>query len=250
MLAKSELPILFNGEMVRALHAGKKTQSRRPVKIGKKNPLDAKQLWVRETFSVPTVYDGAKPTDVHPGVKVTYPATGTCDGLKMRPSIHMPRWASRTNLKVRWTTPALLHCMTHSHAVAEGIDASCFCGDFCNIAGPNGCSELLCDRPNSLAAQKFILLWDSIYAKEGFAWKTNPLVWVVVFELIPEETKELYVVFGYSSRKEGADLFFLDTFAKISEAREAVRRYQNGSHDFKYGWVPEASWVIIARGDS
>lgn len=129
----TERPILFSAPMVRALLAGTKTQTRRVVKgerasrgmesgwhlkpFGFLNdrqfakaasPYGApsNKLWVREAFGIS--YDGyAIPwtgADAQRDGEVIYRATfyeKPDEGrLPWKPSIHMPRWASRITLEV------------------------------------------------------------------------------------------------------------------------------------------------------
>jgi hypothetical protein len=201
-----ELPILFNGEMVRAIMEGRKTQTRRPVKpqpndedgclylegtyfdweafnAGNSQMLcpfgqPGDRLWVRETFLQPLdscqmpsgehetswggsakdiLYcaDGAEPHFRNP--ERCYPTW-----LGKRPSIHMPRWASRITLEVIGVRVERVDNMSPSDAHAEGIKP---------LQGG--------------ALAEFRQLWDSIYSKQGLGWKANPWVWVVEFKVIP-----------------------------------------------------------------
>ena len=57
------------------------------------------RLWVRETWATAPNFDGVKPSDLPHDIcilKKANPATGG----KWRPSIHMPRWASRITLGI------------------------------------------------------------------------------------------------------------------------------------------------------
>jgi hypothetical protein len=80
---------------------------------------------------------------------------------RWRPSIHMPRWASRIALEVTGVRVETLNMITAGDAEAEGVDAST-CG-------------------NIVAYQR---LWDSINAKRGYGWEKNPWVWVVEFKMV------------------------------------------------------------------
>ena len=122
-------PILFKGEMVRAILEGRKTQTRRVMKVqpisynGRKYevPDDSPErwhdaddifefcpfgikgdrLWVRETFS--TRYCDTEDGDDCTGDEVIYRADFEKeyepDFVHWNPSIYMPRWASRINLE-------------------------------------------------------------------------------------------------------------------------------------------------------
>jgi len=117
----TERGMIFNGQMVRAILDGRKTQTRRPVKfpvIDKNmgcelagNELAGElaagnywnspfgkpgdRIWVRETFS--TVPDHDEPAGCS---ALLYAADGNSPYGKWTPSIHMPRWASRILLEI------------------------------------------------------------------------------------------------------------------------------------------------------
>ncbi len=93
-----------------------------------------------------------------------------------RPSIHMPRWASRITLEIVRLRVQRLQEICEQDARAEGIIevvpslAPAFDGGGCAI-GPN-------------ARVALMRLWDSIYGKrEHYAWADNPWVWVVGYRL-------------------------------------------------------------------
>ena len=81
-----------------------------------------------------------------------------------RPSIHMPRWASRMTLEITAVRLERLCDISEVDAKAEGI-----------IPDPNDHLE----RTHRLG---FCVLWDAIYG-DG-AWGKNPWVWVVEFRRI------------------------------------------------------------------
>ena len=217
-----ERPIIFSGEMVRAILDGRKTQTRRAVKLnhsgrvqraGKNWHLDdpdavmacpygqpGDRLWVRETFRSRRV-DGL-PGDVmyradHPEEK-TVPGSY---GRSWKPSIHMPRWASRILLEVTAVRVERLQEISEGDAQAEGAFFTDY-GRRCHHAGPprdaSECPEpdehhpqcagwsmvptdsheqcLLCPR------MAFANLWDSING--AGSWEANPWVWVVKFRRV------------------------------------------------------------------
>lgn len=91
-----------------------------------------------------------------------------CYGGKWRPSIHMPRWASRITLEITGVRAERLQAITEEDAIAEGVDAV-------SIAAV----------PRQAAwsrRQDFSRLWDSMNAKRGFPWASNPWVWVIEFK--------------------------------------------------------------------
>lgn len=181
-----ERPILFKGEMVRAILDGRKTQTRRVVKPQPKygafncdcdwdvywyendkeihvrcpygQPVD--RLWVRETW---TNADGEK--------DIRYRAEERaicCDALyRWRPSIHMPRWASRITLEITSVRVERLQDISEEDAKAEGVSAM--------LVPPDGGSWPY--------AQGFEYLWNSL-AKPGSTWANNPWVWVIEFKRV------------------------------------------------------------------
>ena len=182
-----ERPILFSGEMVRAITDGKKSMTRRVVLLPN-NAMDAAwimchcpygqpgdRLWVRETWktcrpdSFAVRFRSDNSTMIVPShIPVEYGAPWS-DGASWRPSIYMPRWASRLTLEVTAVRVEGLQDITNDDAMAEGVHAE---------SGPvRGVS--------SLAAAQFAVLWDSINGnRPGCAWADNPWVWVVSFKRV------------------------------------------------------------------
>ncbi len=214
-----ERPVIFNGEMVRAILDGRKTQTRRLVPewqrpkyypenddephynwmavaqsdrrwgygvFGETEEACAKELstmapcpfgnagdrlWVRETFAA---FDAdwkhpGKPHDLKDGPwpNVVYPASvakipdGTC-----RPSIHMPRWASRITLEITAVRVERLNDISEEDARAEGVAPS----------------QHIITPPEALYRVGFLKLWQSIYGEES--WRANPWVWVIEFRRV------------------------------------------------------------------
>ena len=209
-----ERGIIFNGEMVRAILDGRKTQTRRPVKfpvhdknlgcelagnelageLSAGNYLNSAfgkpddRIWVRETWGVVSHEldeDGRiRPwTPDRPATAINempfgngyysghaiYAADGDFtwgdeDGYEdgrscWKPSIHMPRAASRILLEITNVRVERLRSMSQDDARAEGVIAA---------SGPME------------AGLAFRELWDSIYGEES--WKANPWVWVIEFK--------------------------------------------------------------------
>ncbi len=194
-----ERPILFKGEMVRAVLNGSKTQTRRTVKpqpetthegdpywhiggyrvwayrsacddILRKggDPLlcpygrDGDHLYVRETFAKIMGQSGVWiETDYH----ATYKhgdRLGDSLGVKKKwtPSIHMPRWASRITLEITDVRVERLQEISRGDAMAEGCP-------FPNMAKG--------DDPRQWYAD----LWKKINGADS--WDANPWVWVIEF---------------------------------------------------------------------
>lgn len=207
----SERPILFNGEMVRAILDGCKTQTRRVVKLRDgSNPDDESvsrhedgtldkvmdfsrryphweplacpygnsgdRLWVRETWAVVDTLDETPPAKFakwptwfksDDGYKSNTPQYGfhrhgSVRG-RWRPSIHMPRWASRLTLEVTGVRVERVQDISRGEAMLEGCP-------FPNMQiGPD-------------PREWFAALWEEINGPRGFGWEVNPLVWVVEFK--------------------------------------------------------------------
>lgn len=90
-----------------------------------------------------------------------------------RPSIHMPRWASRITLEVADVRVERVQEISEEDARAEGVR-------------PTTVKELTAlgagTRPSW--RKSFEGLWDSINAARGFGWDANPWVWVVDFKRV------------------------------------------------------------------
>ncbi|ELC6409450.1 hypothetical protein Q8V89_002911 [Enterobacter hormaechei] len=91
-----------------------------------------------------------------------------------RPSIHMPRWASRITLEITGVRVEQLKSISEEEARSEGIAR--LREGFWNHYQPGWTQHQLSARGS------FATLWDSIY---GFGdWDRNPWVWVVEFKRI------------------------------------------------------------------
>ena len=186
-------PIIFSTPMVQAILDGRKTQTRRVVKINgcpitsPKESLELTKegliyhsfcsmsgyykllcqpgdiLWVRETWL--KADDGyyykadIKVPSESENLRKTY-------GYKWRPSIFMPREAARIFLLVKDVRVERLQDITEEDAIAEGIRIG--------IGG----------EPYFSCRDAFVALWNSINTKRGYGWDTNPWVWVYEFEKI------------------------------------------------------------------
>jgi hypothetical protein len=89
------------------------------------------------------------------------------EGHGWKPSIHMPRWASRITLKIIDIRVEGLQDITEDDAITEGSKEPSL------VPTVGGC---LSER------DVFAKLWDSINEKRGYGWNTNPWVWVIEFE--------------------------------------------------------------------
>ncbi len=232
-----ERPILFSGPMVRAILEGRKTQTRRVVKLKEGEWTDGNRiaydrvdrrgtswnetklcpygvpsdrLWVRESYAFADWYDGHAPcevprTDIHDPYgdgsirqRVWYQADeqqwNPSYRGKWRPSIHMPRWASRITLEVKAVRVERLQQISAADAMAEG----------CSVVGSVEARNV------ALPREQFQMLWDSINTRPKLpdnksgkrhervkkwldkhpdcSWNANPWVWVVEFERVPSAT--------------------------------------------------------------
>lgn len=96
-----------------------------------------------------------------------------------KPSIHMPRVASRISLEVTGVRVERLQSISYQDTLAEGIadkwEPFCDCENFCN-GGP-GCADSV-----ALTIAAYQELWEQI---NGIgAWDLNPWVWVVEFKRV------------------------------------------------------------------
>lgn len=205
-----ERPILFSGPMVRALLDGTKTQTRRVVKPRghaslfavnedgsavwsdsyimdtgniewrmRDNPYGqvGDRLWVRETWSAPFVWEALNtpPSEIDPSEPIWHWADGDPmdgDWMRPKPSIHMPRWASRLTLEITDIRVERLQDISEADAMAEGAEPCA-----------NG---VWFDRQPAYAGSDakgaYYALWEAINGKGS--WDVNPWVWVIGFEVV------------------------------------------------------------------
>ena len=130
------------------------------------------RLYVRETWAAPHAYDHLPPRLIPQDARIHYAATEDRGGLLWRPSIHMPRWASRIILEVTSVRVELLQDISEADAVAEG----------CKPIRPELVQDGLIVRPGRSAVEEFRLVWEQIHG--GGSWEKNPFVWVVTFRRI------------------------------------------------------------------
>ncbi|CAM6924528.1 morphogenetic protein [Klebsiella pneumoniae] len=189
-----ERGMIFNGEMVRAILDGRKTQTRRPVKfpvldknlgcelagnelageLSAGNYLNSAfgkpgdRIWVRETWARYNIDQNSH--DI--AYRATTPADWPEEG-RWRPSIHMPRWASRILLEITDVRVERLNAISQENAQAEGMELT---GWRPTYSDPDSGGEVMTPYDN------FAQLWESIYGEES--WKANGWVWVISFERI------------------------------------------------------------------
>lgn len=136
------------------------------------------RLWVRETF-------GFNPD--HPGILAhcCYRADPghEHDGISWKPSIHMPRTASRILLEIVSVRVERLSDCSEADAVAEGVG---IVTDHMKAAAAYG--MYYCAMPDGKihysdnAVELYKTLWEQING--AGSWAANPWVWVVEFKRI------------------------------------------------------------------
>lgn len=198
----TERPILFSAPMVRAIIGGRKTQTRRVVKPQSPHGYSGDMLdgsvlyvvnehgdvsdltqircpygqpgdllWVRETWRL-MCGDVRQPAFGHRCGRPCVEYRAACGtgmlgdmekaGRRWKPSIFMPRWASRLTLRVTGVRVEKLQAISQADAVEEGVGGS-----------------------SDEALYEYRRLWDEINGKRpGCAWADNPWVWVVSFERV------------------------------------------------------------------
>jgi hypothetical protein len=211
--------------MVRALLEGRKTQTRRvlklpavkgrgaweastvggprlPARYGKPYPetpcvwhtrtgwgvapgeAPCDLLWVREGFAEVGHVDpphrlyrasGYEAECLRHGFDKPYPPESV---VKWKPSIFMPRWASRLTLRVTEVRVQRLQEISEEDAQAEGAG---FDSEPCDHARRT-CAEIGCAGPGYRGG--FAELWQSLNAERGFGWDVNPWVIAVSFDVI------------------------------------------------------------------
>ena len=97
-------------------------------------------------------------------------------GVKWRPSIHMPRTAARLYLLVKSVRVERVQDIRSADAEAEGVEktGTCRWRDYCGIESGGFINP----------TASFVTLWDSLNAKRGYPWDSNPWVWVIEFRRV------------------------------------------------------------------
>ncbi|RUF78477.1 hypothetical protein IPC825_25075 [Pseudomonas aeruginosa] len=138
------------------------------------------RLWVREAWAADAQVDAIAPSDLSQGEPIWYPAdlsvrqTG-CSMIskgRVRPSIHMPRWASRILLEITAVRVERLQDISKEQAKAEGVRDA-------------GEGSFDVEDSKHFAAdprESFASLWSSINGESS--WDANPWVWVVEFKRV------------------------------------------------------------------
>jgi hypothetical protein len=203
----TDRPIIFSAPMVLALLAGRKTQTRR-YQFDDKGRLTTwgklavewdrgernQRVYVRENhqywdwledgtpcirYAADNATSWAKPTTDESAERcleiwaaLSDPANFKIDGAARdrdwRPSIHMPRWASRITLIVEAVKVERLQAISEGDAIAEGSRTV--------YGEPFQDGSAMSDR------RRFELLWSSINGPDS--WAANPWVGAVTFKVV------------------------------------------------------------------
>lgn len=150
------------------------------------------RLWVRETWRAHKAFDLAAPHELPKIDGVHYEADAKplfWDYGKLRPSIHMPRWASRITLEITGVRVERLNDISEVDAKAEGLNTVTKDGSLWKwgIADSDGLpgnddtgwhwQEWECDPRDAYSK-----LWESINGPDS--WGANPWVWAVEFRRV------------------------------------------------------------------
>lgn len=200
-----ERPILFNGAMVRAILAGRKTQTRRAVKMppgfdfigGRGDDRDDPSNWgaedddagwwwaladgdgVDQVLPCPYgqpgdrlwvretwgIFDQGFDTAEEAGFTVYRADEQRPEPKRWRPSIHMPRSECRLVLEITTVRVERLHGIWEAECIAEGA-----------AGGPGS----IPGYPYSATPREH---FEHIWTSTGGNWNANPFVWVIGFRV-------------------------------------------------------------------
>lgn len=215
---KNEKPIIFSPEMVRAILAKKKTQTRRVIK-------NLRSLKFTEFEPGNWLYSASFTKPVRSTLSTTSGAFHSeneakadfierfCkykvgdrlwvreaffdhgDGCyeykespsirdktvkgKWKPAMYMPRSASRLTLEVTDLRVERIQEITEADAIAEGIG---FCKE--NVFGKGTVGGMRHWLEGGSHSAGFKIAWNKMHEKKGFGWNQNPFVWVVGFKVV------------------------------------------------------------------
>lgn len=224
---KTERPILFSGPMVRTILEGRKTQTRRvcrgqPMEAWTGSVVEDGQvfmtqtgndcrmlmrcpygqpgdrIWVRETWceaspehrdhrNVRQAFYKADGEHTVESEEIRQRFIQAGHDYRWRPSIHMPRWASRIDLEITAVRVERLLKISKEDAIAEGAKRNDAPGEEWDgsyltqryIDGIEGAQD---DEPHESARAWYSNLWESINGPHS--WVLNPWVWVVEFKRV------------------------------------------------------------------
>ena len=206
------LPI-FKPELRKAIREGRKTQTRRVLKLKPGEEVDNGEAWTADDPYRMKNCPYGKPGDIaylreplrrdHEG-GIQYADDGaseidleSLDGFtkwkwkrSTLPSIHMPRWAARKFVRITEICVERLQDISESDAIAEGVDdwidqhQTPFCRrNYAEFDSSGVCTEPeSCNCDGYSYVEHFAELWKSINGADS--WAANPWVWVVEWEVI------------------------------------------------------------------
>ncbi|KKL84577.1 hypothetical protein LCGC14_1963340 [marine sediment metagenome] len=121
------------------------------------------RLWVRETFRI-NIIGG-----------VSYKADENESWIgKWKPSIFMPKKFARLWLEITGVRAEHLQDIDSWDCIHEGILQKYY----------SRFHNMFIDKPNSQLISEFHVPWDSINAKRGYGWDTNPFVWPIDYKRV------------------------------------------------------------------
>lgn len=195
------LPILFNTEMVKAILEGRKTVTRRCVKLPKW--IEKQNDGTYTMFAEGTCYEKQRFVDIAPYLNKPYrpgdilyvretwsewtggylykawhgpfPQPGQCSAMKWHPSLHMPKEAARIFLKVKGVRLERLQDICGRGTPQDHVT---------NIAREGLQLQAVMENYQK-QIDDFKQLWNSTIKKSDcaiYGWDANPWVWVVEFE--------------------------------------------------------------------
>lgn len=154
MTADGFHPIMFSTQMVKAVAAGAKSETRRTS--ARWQNARPERLWVRETY-------GIERCTGKPLYRADYEVAELANiSLRLQqgkwiPAIHMKRQYARIFLDVREIRTERLQDITEAGALAEGV----------------------------ATVSEYAALWDLLNEEPGERWADNPEVTVIRFEVLP-----------------------------------------------------------------
>lgn len=186
----ADRPIIFSGPMVRALLAGRKTQTRRLATSPLRLCQPGDRLWVRERSLVTAIdndllslryeADGSR----HGGIAIPGRLKRPAIAIGKRLSMGCYREASRLTLIVEDVKIEPLRDISEADAIAEGI----------HLKGPLDCDcstwTVVLDRGRQVigthAVGVYWRLWDTLHPRAGERREDNPDVVAITFRVARE----------------------------------------------------------------
>lgn len=201
-----ERPIIMSGSSVRAILAGRKTQTRRVMKLQPGNGCSPALSSERYRGCVVAFWGGESEFDGYdchcpqgapgdrlwvketwrrlPGGQLEYRGDENpfvADAGPWESPLFLRRDDSRLALEIAEIRVERLRDISEADAVAEGFE-----GVLCDHPDPEsariGCTDCMNSGWLEPPWVGFHLAWDELNAKRGFGWETNPWVWVVEFK--------------------------------------------------------------------